>query len=104
MLLLQALQITSLVFENGLLSGFWSCQVLYPLIYLMHACCLTQAIATLLQEDTSAIVTLQSSGLDRPSKLDSKIYASYAARWASSNCNKIAVQLQLYVCVSIEAQ
>ncbi len=40
-----------------------------------------QAIATLLEEDTSAIVTLKSSGIDAPSKLDGKIYASYAARW-----------------------
>ncbi|KAK9909173.1 hypothetical protein WJX75_008243 [Coccomyxa subellipsoidea] len=40
-----------------------------------------KAIATLLEDDTSAIVTLKSSGLDRPSKLDGKIYASYAARY-----------------------
>ena len=32
------------------------------------------------QNDTSAIVTLSSSGLDRPSKLDGKTYASYGAR------------------------
>lgn len=39
-----------------------------------------QAVAALLQEDTSAIVTLKSSGLDRPAKLDGKRYASYGAR------------------------
>jgi ABC-type nitrate/sulfonate/bicarbonate transport system substrate-binding protein len=40
-----------------------------------------QAVAALLQAQTSAIVTLQSSGIDRPSKLDGKVYASYAARY-----------------------
>ncbi|CAL8460828.1 g359 [Coccomyxa elongata] len=40
-----------------------------------------KAVATLLEDDTSAIVTLKSSGLDRPSQLDGKIYASYAARY-----------------------
>ncbi|MEM7735873.1 MAG: ABC transporter substrate-binding protein [Deinococcota bacterium] len=39
------------------------------------------AIATLLQEDTSAIVTLCSSQLDRPAKLDGRVYASYNARF-----------------------
>ncbi|KAL3142310.1 hypothetical protein ABBQ38_002651 [Trebouxia sp. C0009 RCD-2024] len=40
-----------------------------------------QAVAALLQTDTSAVVTLQSSGLDRPSKLDGTTYASYGARY-----------------------
>ncbi len=40
-----------------------------------------QAVAALLQTDTSAIVTLKSSGIDRPGKLDSKTYASYGARY-----------------------
>ena len=40
-----------------------------------------KAVATLLQKDDSAIVTLKSSGIDRPSKLDGKRYASYAARF-----------------------
>jgi ABC-type nitrate/sulfonate/bicarbonate transport system substrate-binding protein len=40
-----------------------------------------RAIAALLQEDTSAIVTLKSSGIDRPSQLDGKTYASYKARY-----------------------
>ena len=39
-----------------------------------------QAVAALLQKDTSAIVTLKSSGIDRPSKLDGRSYASYGAR------------------------
>ena len=39
-----------------------------------------QAVATILQSDSSAIATLASSGLDRPRKLDGKRYASYAAR------------------------
>ncbi len=40
-----------------------------------------RAIAALLQQDMSAIVTLKSSGIDRPSLLDSKTYASYKARY-----------------------
>ncbi|CAM6089783.1 unnamed protein product [Calypogeia fissa] len=39
------------------------------------------AVATLLQEDLSAIVTLKSSGISRPKGLDGKVYASYAARF-----------------------
>ena len=39
-----------------------------------------QAVAALLAEDTSAIVTLKSSGLDDPKLLDGKTYASYGAR------------------------
>ena len=35
----------------------------------------------MLQSDTSAIVTLKSSGIDRPALLDGKRYASYAARF-----------------------
>ena len=33
------------------------------------------------QIPTSAVVTLKSSGLDRPAKLDNTVYASYAARY-----------------------
>jgi ABC-type nitrate/sulfonate/bicarbonate transport system substrate-binding protein len=40
-----------------------------------------KAVAALLQADTSAIVTLASSGIDRPAKLDGKRYASYGARY-----------------------
>ncbi|KAI7841695.1 hypothetical protein COHA_004562 [Chlorella ohadii] len=40
-----------------------------------------RAVAALLQRDTSAIVTLKSSGIDRPAKLEGKRYASYAARY-----------------------
>jgi ABC-type nitrate/sulfonate/bicarbonate transport system substrate-binding protein len=40
-----------------------------------------KAVATLLQRDDSAIVTLKSSGIDSPKKLDGKRYASYGARY-----------------------
>ncbi|KAL4444363.1 hypothetical protein ABPG75_012100 [Micractinium tetrahymenae] len=40
-----------------------------------------KAVAAVLQKDTSAIVTLKSSGIDRPAKLEGKRYASYAARF-----------------------
>jgi NitT/TauT family transport system substrate-binding protein len=39
------------------------------------------AIAAVCQRDTSAIVTLAGSGIDRPKKLDGKTYASYDARF-----------------------
>jgi len=39
------------------------------------------AVASILQRDTSAIVTLGSSGLTRPADLDGKVYASYDARF-----------------------
>lgn len=39
------------------------------------------AIAALYREDISAIVTLEESGFDSPSKLDGKSYASYKARY-----------------------
>ncbi|KAG2441969.1 hypothetical protein HYH02_009763 [Chlamydomonas schloesseri] len=39
------------------------------------------AVATLLQDSTSAIVTLASSGISRPAELDGKTYASYGARF-----------------------
>jgi ABC-type nitrate/sulfonate/bicarbonate transport system substrate-binding protein len=40
-----------------------------------------KAIAAVLQEDLSAIVTLSSSGIDTPRQLDGKRYASYKARY-----------------------
>jgi len=40
-----------------------------------------RTVAALLQAQTSAIVTLKSSGIDRPQLLDGKVYASYAARF-----------------------
>jgi len=40
-----------------------------------------KGIYAILQEDTSAIVTLKSSSIDRPSDLDGKIYASFQARY-----------------------
>ncbi len=36
-----------------------------------------KAIATIMQEETSAFVTRQSSSIDRPAKLDGKTYAGY---------------------------
>ncbi|MEW5316999.1 MAG: hypothetical protein WDW38_008333 [Sanguina aurantia] len=39
------------------------------------------AVAALLADSTSAIVTLASSGLARPAQLDGKVYASYGARY-----------------------
>ena len=39
-----------------------------------------QAVAAVLQQDQSAIVTLASSSISRPSQLDDKVYASYGAR------------------------
>lgn len=39
------------------------------------------AVAALLQEDLSAIVTLASSGINHPQMLDGKKYASYKARY-----------------------
>jgi NitT/TauT family transport system substrate-binding protein len=40
-----------------------------------------RAIAAILAQDASAIVTLNVSGLDRPAKLDGHLYASYQARF-----------------------
>ncbi|MDZ7898797.1 MAG: ABC transporter substrate-binding protein [Arcicella sp.] len=40
-----------------------------------------KGVYTILQEDTSAIVTLKSSGINRPKELDSKVYASFKARY-----------------------
>lgn len=39
------------------------------------------AVAAVLARDASAIVTLKQSGIDRPQKLDGKVYASYDARY-----------------------
>ncbi len=39
------------------------------------------AVAAVLARDASAIVTLKQSGIDRPQKLDGKVYASYSARY-----------------------
>ena len=46
-------------------------------------------VAALLQKQTSAIVTLKSSGIDRPAKLDGKVYASYAARYEGRIVQKL---------------
>lgn len=39
------------------------------------------AVYAILQEDISSIVTLESSGINRPALLDGKLYASYRARY-----------------------
>lgn len=39
------------------------------------------AVAALLQNDTSAIAVLASSGIERPAQLDGQVYASYQARF-----------------------
>lgn len=39
------------------------------------------AVYAILQEDISSIVTLESSGVNRPALLDGKLYASYRARY-----------------------
>ena len=43
-----------------------------------------QAVAAVLQQDQSAIVTLKSSRITRPAQLDGKVYASYGARCAAA--------------------
>ncbi len=45
--------------------------------HLMNPSAPLTAVATVMQEETSAFVTLQSSGIDRPAKLDGKVYAGY---------------------------
>ena len=40
-----------------------------------------QAVAAVFQEDTSAIVTLKESGIERPRELDGKRYATYGAKY-----------------------
>jgi ABC-type nitrate/sulfonate/bicarbonate transport system substrate-binding protein len=40
-----------------------------------------KAVAAILQQDTSAIVTLKSSGISSPRQLEGKKYASYGARY-----------------------
>lgn len=48
-------------------------------LLIRHMC--MQSVAAVLQEDCSAIVTLQSSGISRPAQLDGRTYASYGARY-----------------------
>lgn len=47
------------------------------------------SVASILQRDTSAIVTLKSSGLTRPAQLDGKVYASYNARFEDGIVRKM---------------
>jgi ABC-type nitrate/sulfonate/bicarbonate transport system substrate-binding protein len=49
------------------------------------------AIAALLQEDTSAIVTLASGDITRPAQLEGKVYASYQARYEDYIVKQILV-------------
>ncbi|GAB4821510.1 hypothetical protein N2152v2_008556 [Parachlorella kessleri] len=42
------------------------------------------AVAAVFQEDTSAIVTLKESGIERPRELDGKRYATYGAKYEGS--------------------
>ena len=57
-----------------------------------------QAVAALLQTDTSAVVTLKSSGIDRPRKLDGQTYASYGARFhANKPCHHCTCQAAAYL-------
>lgn len=48
-----------------------------------------KAIYAILQEDTSAIVTLKSSNIARPKDLDGKIYASFKARYEDKIVQKM---------------
>lgn len=47
------------------------------------------ALAALLQEDTSAIVSLKKNGISKPSMLDGKSYASYSARFEDCIVKKL---------------
>ncbi|MGY6561941.1 MAG: ABC transporter substrate-binding protein [Luteibaculaceae bacterium] len=48
-----------------------------------------KAIATIFQEDISAIVTLKNSGISRPSLLAGRTYASYRAKYEDAIINKM---------------
>jgi len=50
-----------------------------------------KAIYAILQEDTSAIVTLKSSTIARPKDLDGKIYASFKARYEDKIVQKMII-------------
>ncbi|MDZ7936502.1 MAG: ABC transporter substrate-binding protein [Emticicia sp.] len=50
-----------------------------------------KGIYAILQEDTSAIVTLKSNGISRPKDLDGKIYASFKARYEDKIVKQIIV-------------
>lgn len=50
-----------------------------------------QAIAALLQEDISAVVTLSSSAITRPNELDGRTYASYKARYEDSIIRQMVI-------------
>lgn len=50
-----------------------------------------QAIAALLQEDISAVVTLGSSNISRPKELDGRTYASYKARYEDAIVRQLII-------------
>ena len=50
-------------------------------LHLKENKCEVKGVYAILQEDTSAIVTLKSSGINHPKDLDGKIYASFKARY-----------------------
>lgn len=50
-----------------------------------------KGIYAILKEDTSAIVTLKSSGIDSPKDLDGKIYASFKARYEDKIVQQMVV-------------
>ncbi|MFW6347136.1 MAG: ABC transporter substrate-binding protein [Cyclonatronaceae bacterium] len=47
------------------------------------------SVASILQRDTSAIVTLKSSAVTRPAQLDGRVYASYNARFEDGIVRKM---------------
>jgi ABC-type nitrate/sulfonate/bicarbonate transport system substrate-binding protein len=49
------------------------------------------AVAAMLQEDTSAIVSLKKNGITKPAMLDGKSYASYSARFEDCIVKKLIV-------------
>ena len=50
------------------------------------------AIAAVLQKDTSAIVTLQDSGITRPAQLDGKVLGSYGARFEDDIVRQLIIK------------
>jgi len=49
-------------------------------------------VAALLQDDTSAVVTLESSSMTKPSDLDGKLYASYGGRFEMAIIRQLVKQ------------
>jgi ABC-type nitrate/sulfonate/bicarbonate transport system substrate-binding protein len=53
--------------------------------------CEVKGVYAILQEDTSAIVTLKSSNINRPKDLDGKVYASFKARYEDKIVQKMII-------------